>query len=446
MRTVWIFIIWCLVITKPQLSVSQTREIDSLMHMLPGMAEDTNKIKTLNELSWKLLNSGNFDSILSYGAIAQELSKKLDYKRGLARSLTNTGIMFKEQGDFGKALDYYFQALRIQEQIQYKKGMSSSYNNIGLIYSNQKDYQNAIKNYSKSLTLKREIGDTRGLAVSYSNLTLIYIKLNNYQEAFKNVDMALSIFQKLKDQQGIATCYNNIGDIYKAQLNCEKALEYNLKALEIYKTSNYKTGLAGAYGDIGSIYLLCGKYKTALEYTFKSLKLQKELGALNDIQEAELSLSQIYEAMKDGNTALVHYKQYIIYRDSVYNEKSTKKIISSQIQYDFDKKQVAAKLDQEKREAVMLVEKNKQRVILYVVSIAMILILIFAVYAYRSFLQKRKANLDISAKNEIIEKKQQEILASIRYAKKLQAALMPQEKYIERNLNRLNPNKVEHVV
>ncbi len=56
---------------------------------------------------------------------------------------------------------------------------------------------------------------------------------------------------------------------------------------------------------------------------------------------------------------------------------------------------------------------------------------IFASFVFRSLKTTRKQKL-------IIEDKQKEILDSIRYAKRIQTALMSNEKYIENNLNRLN--------
>jgi hypothetical protein len=38
----------------------------------------------------------------------------------------------------------------------------------------------------------------------------------------------------------------------------------------------------------------------------------------------------------------------------------------------------------------------------------------------------------------LVEEKQKEILDSINYAKRIQMALLPNEKYIDKSLNRLN--------
>lgn len=64
----------------------------------------------------------------------------------------------------------------------------------------------------------------------------------------------------------------------------------------------------------------------------------------------------------------------------------------------------------------------------------LLLVLSFAVFAYRNFLQKKKANIEITIQKEIIETKQKEILDSIHYAKRIQSALITSEKYIDRVL------------
>ena len=54
---------------------------------------------------------------------------------------------------------------------------------------------------------------------------------------------------------------------------------------------------------------------------------------------------------------------------------------------------------------------------------------------------KQKAEKKLFEQKQMIEEKQKEILDSIRYAKRIQNALLPHEKYIERNLDELNKDK-----
>jgi hypothetical protein len=52
--------------------------------------------------------------------------------------------------------------------------------------------------------------------------------------------------------------------------------------------------------------------------------------------------------------------------------------------------------------------------------------------------QQQKVIIEIQ--KELVEEKQKEILDSIRYAKRIQDALLTPKTYIERNINRLNKN------
>jgi hypothetical protein len=94
-----------------------------------------------------------------------------------------------------------------------------------------------------------------------------------------------------------------------------------------------------------------------------------------------------------------------------------------------------------KKEAISLAEQKKQKVIIYSVSAVLVLVIGFAFFVYRSFLEKKRANIEIGQQKTIIEQKQKEIIDSIQYAKRIQVALLTPERYIERNLKRLYGQK-----
>ena len=102
--------------------------------------------------------------------------------------------------------------------------------------------------------------------------------------------------------------------------------------------------------------------------------------------------------------------------------------------YQFDKKEAADKVEQEKKAAIAYAESKKQKIIIFSVCGILLLVVAFAVFAYRSFLQKKKANIEITKQKHTIEEKQKEILDSIYYARRIQRALLPSEKYIGKNL------------
>jgi hypothetical protein len=129
-------------------------------------------------------------------------------------------------------------------------------------------------------------------------------------------------------------------------------------------------------------------------------------------------------------------------------KRTQKKTVQQSMQYEFDKKEASTKLEQEKRDAVATAEKRKQKIIIYAVSSGLLLIFILAVVILRSLRINQKKNKIITGQKELVEKqkkiveeKQKEILDSIHYAKRIQIALLPNEKIIEKNLSRLAKNR-----
>jgi hypothetical protein len=65
------------------------------------------------------------------------------------------------------------------------------------------------------------------------------------------------------------------------------------------------------------------------------------------------------------------------------------------------------------------------------------LLLIFAIFVYRSYRQKQKLNSALVEKNLEIEEKNKDIMDSIRYARRIQTSLLPTHKYIEKKISSL---------
>src|SRR5690349_2148296 len=95
------------------LSVSgfaQKNKLDSLESRLTQSGADTLRVNLLNELTahyW----SKDPQRVKQNATEAQELSRKLGYKKGEAGSLVSFGIYYWTQGQHEKALDSYTHAL-----------------------------------------------------------------------------------------------------------------------------------------------------------------------------------------------------------------------------------------------------------------------------------------------------------------------------------------------
>ncbi|MDP3145162.1 MAG: hypothetical protein Q8N66_07160, partial [Bacteroidota bacterium] len=132
------------------------------------------------------------------------------------------------------------------------------------------------------------------------------------------------------------------------------------------------------------------------------------------------------------------YELEIKMRDSINNQETQKAAIKKQLQYTYEKKELETKAEQDKKDAIAKAElKQKENERNYFIA-GFGLVLVLALFILRGYKQKQKANAIIVAQKHLVDEKQKEILDSIRYAKRIQTALLPSEKYIDKSLQKLN--------
>ena len=415
---------------------------------------DTAKIDALNELSTINRKISKYDTALYYAKKALEITdrQKTIYKIGRAKAFTNIGNVHNITGNWPESLTNYFACLKIAEEIKEKRGIAICYSNIGNIYYYLGNYKEALKNHMACLSIRKELKDKKGTALCYNNIAGVYVNAEMYDDALKNFMEALEILQTdtalLADKgykHSLALNYQGLGNIYYYKNNFGEALKYYEATLKLQEEDGDRQGIAASFVNIGGAMFKLKKLNEALKYCLKGMTLARDLEVLGTLLEANEMLSWIYEEMamkgggqKDYCKSLEYFKAFIAIRDSLKSEENTKKMVRLEMNYEFDKKEAAAKLDQEKKEAVAAAESKKQRIVLILVSCVLLLVFVFAVFAYRSFLQKQKANIEITKQKETIEEKQKEILDSIHYAKRIQTALITSENYIAKKLRKLN--------
>ncbi len=407
--------------------------------------KDTNTVRKLIGLSWDKKSAGNLDSAMIYIDQALELSIALDYKKGIVRSHSIIGIINKYRGNYPEALKHMLTALKLLDTIclqsktsnYCRNSLADIYNNLGNIHKEQGNYPEALKNHFASLELKKETGNKSGISASYNNIGNIYLHLKDYSKALGNYQLSLEIDLQLDNKQDVSIDYNNIGVVYSCLGNYQEALKNHYLSLKIKEEINDKEGIASSYINLGDIHICLKKNVLAKEYLIKGLRLSEEVGSKDDIKDAYKALAKVDSATGNYKEAFENYKIYILHQDSLINEENTKKIIQANMLYDFEKKVQATKAEQDKKDALAEEEKQKQILVIYSISIGLFLVILFALFVYRSYRQKQKANVEVTSQKVIIEEKQKEIIDSITYAKRIQQSLLPTERYIEKTLIRL---------
>lgn len=358
-------------------------------------------------------------------------------RQRLAQLYNNTGTVFKSLSDYPRALDCFFKSLRIKEELKDTAGIARSYGNIGVIYQNTRDFKKSLAYYLKCLAVQQVQKDSFGLGITYGNIGGVFEDLEDYDKAIAYQMQSLGLKERTRQITGVSSSYNALGALYEHKGDLPKALEWHRKAFALAQQLEDLVGIAMAHVNIGRIQLHLGDLKNAEKNLQAGMRVAKEAEAIEDIADAQKTLSEVYEKTCRFKEAFLVYQSYIGSRDSIYNEENTKKSVRSEMTYEFARKEAFAQAEQEKKDALARADKKKQSIIIASVSGFGLIILVFALFAWRSFLNKKKANLEILAQKKIIEEKQKEILDSIHYARRIQASLMPTERYMEKKLLQL---------
>ena len=127
----------------------------------------------------------------------------------------------------------------------------------------------------------------------------------------------------------------------------------------------------------------------AIKYAKRSLDLAQRHNLKDQISEANLKLAQLFEYLDRPVESYRHYKDHIMYRDSVNNIKAVQKMANLRTNFEVSRKQIEVDLLNQ--------QKKNQRIVLVASTIASLLIFLLALGLYRRY-------HFIKVTNRIIEK------------------------------------------
>ncbi|MGB3948954.1 MAG: tetratricopeptide repeat protein [Bacteroidia bacterium] len=418
-------------------SISDKKNIDSLLNVINTSKDDTLTVKSLNKLTRKFIDIGEYDKALEYSAQSQKIAQKANFTKGLISSYVNTSTILATRGDYSQAMNYAINALKLSEKTNNKFGIGGAYNAIGTIYLSQNKDSLAINAYQKSLAVRESVNDVTGVAACYNNIGIIYRRQNNFEKALSAYMRCLYTLEEdakkgqEKYSHGISSSYNNIGTIYQDLNRYEDAINYYKKAIAIRLEVNDLKGLASTYNNFGSVYLLKGSYDSSLFYLNKALPLNVKIGAKIGIYEAYSHFADLYYRKKDFKKALEYQKLHFHIKDSILNESLGKQVAEMNFKYDSEKKdrELFEKDGAIKAQEAEAFTKELER---NTFIVGFILLLIVALVVFVGYRNNKAINVELNHKNELVgnqkqlfEEQNKKITSSINYAKRIQKSILP---------------------
>lgn len=404
--------------------------VDSLERVLPGISEDTVRIKVLLRLA-NDYNSIDPNKGLQYGERSLELANTLDKNKLIIRAYSAIGLNYQARSDYHRALEYYNRAMLICSAKEQPRLYGDLISHIAVVLQEMGELDRALEYQLRSLKLNESLKDTMNIAGDLGNIGIAYMLKKDYERALDHDLRSLEMFRLMNDKNGVAHNYGNIGNVYKEYGNHVLALEYDTRSLELFRELGDNGGMAINLGNIGEVYLESVRVKdtasstsaillkgsrqelllSAVRYLEESIALSKQIEQLDNIIEFSAALSDAYRLSGNYERALTNFKTYVLYKDSVHSDENKLKVANMNT----DREQTLKEKQIEINE-LQNANKRKERV-LYIVSLCLLGIgvgiitrkFIVQIQRNRLLALERKRNL------ERIEK-QREVMGHIAYA------------------------------
>lgn len=307
-------------------------------------------------------------------------AKDLDSIRFIVGAYTQKGNALRLKGDLNLALQNLLEGFNIANEDGRRREMGILYKNIADVYSGLGDYQNAILNYKNAIPILKEENDSINYAGVLENIGDEYNLLLKPDSALLFFKDSGAIYRALDYKLGIAYNLGNIGLAY-AQKGDNGIAERNIgQATEMLEELGDYHPICVYLTIMSDIYAERGDWEAAFGFAHKSLDLANQYSLKEQISDAYLKLSELYE--KRGNTkeSLLYYKNHIAFRDSVTNigvvqEMANQRVAQKQIEVDL--------LNEQKR--------NQKIIFIAMIIIAgLTIILLLTLYWYYRAISKEK--------------------------------------------------------
>jgi serine phosphatase RsbU (regulator of sigma subunit)/Tfp pilus assembly protein PilF len=391
-------------------------DLGSLLDQLREVPTNTQRVDLLNQIAWEYRNS-NPRLGISYGKQALVLGEELQYQKGIGISLSYIGVNHKNLGEYAQALEFFLSCLQHSQGQGDVVTEGHSYNSIGEIYRIQKKYEQAEQYFRQALAKGQESRDPALEAYAYHSFGKLYKDLKKYELSLEQYQRGLELRKQLKDKKAVAASIESMSKVYEAQGKLDLAINTYYQAFDFAKGFQDARGMATALLGIARIQLQAGRLNEALVIAQEALQNAEKVGDKLYIQETYEVLSEIAKAMRQFEAAMSYQDKHLAYRDSLYNEETTRNLqyLTKSFQEEQDRANIALLKEQ---------QKNTQTITFFI-GIGLLISVIFSVFVLRGNRQLVKMQNTLQESFELLEKKNQDIEASIRYASRIQKSMLP---------------------
>ncbi len=369
--------------------------VSEMIYYFDGIAKSYNRMGITARYDNDYTKSVNYHkrALTYYEKSADTLSK--------IKCLNSLGVTYRKLNLEKEAFAHYFQALNLSEKIDSKKSIAIALNGIGNVFMNTEEYDKALRYFKKGVNVEVKSQNERGQEYGFANIGEVYLNKKQYDSASYYFNKSLDLAKKNPRKEGIAIKYNLLGLLYQKEGDYIKSTENYKKAIPQLVKHNSLRYLSNTLTNIGVNQIHTKNYSEALGNIEQGLQTALTIKSKENIMLGFKALTEYYTQTNNYKKALESHKKATKYHDSIVNASSKESIISTQIEYETQKKDEQLKKLAKENEQRTQEAKTNSKLLFWgsIFSLLLIVTLVFSIYLLR-----KNKKLELEYQNSELQK------------------------------------------
>jgi serine phosphatase RsbU (regulator of sigma subunit) len=338
---------------------------------------------------------------------AIEIRKKLGDIRGEGIARANLGSLYNYMKDTVNAIRYLKSSIQLLLKTDSLSDVAFSYMEIGNYYITRGVKDSADYYYDVAYKMLPDIKDLTIHVSAYGNKAMMAEKYNDTQKAIAFYDTAIAIASKLQDMYSLTKMLNNLSVLYLNNKQYDMAIQIATRSEQLSEEHEILVSLKFAYGNLAGMHGEAGNYKEAFHYMRNYSGLTLHMYNI----EAQRTREELETQMR------LKENRFELEKTQKENEKKDAEIRAGN---------------------AALQNIRMQKALLFGGLGLVALFGLFMLNRYRVIRKQRqeieKKNTETEYQKHLVEEKNKEILDSIHYAKRIQAAILPPARIVKEYL------------
>lgn len=371
--------------------------------------EVLNKGTDFGSIGWMYLNAADsyyftddIDKSLELYEITKTFALKAKSKGLFAYAELYTGYNQSHLGKFSESSISLKKAMNAFSKLKDTFNILSAKNALSILYSKNAFYKEAEKERNEAIELAEKTNNNTSLVNLYFNAAQDYKKTNDNVKQI--INLKKSLLANSNSDFVLAVKPVLISSLVKAYAENDSLslAKTNFKEFEKLYRKNTTEKNRNLYVDAKKTLLFFNKdYQNALIYGKEFLKLEKQKEGYENIMNAEIFLSKVYEALGDNYNSNIHLLNHYAIKDSITNVQNVKSLVYYQTLYETEKRDHQIENQQASIGLLNLENKNKRQFIIFGSIGLVIFFSLVIVLRSRKNLKERQAVQEAFSQNLI---------------------------------------------